>query len=121
LKTHPRGVFPWRRDTDKRDEHIRKLRAALLEAITELAFTQPGYADTLRAALDPEPIRCVACQAQLTELEEDIGHRCAQSTAQCAACEGTGYAPGCDPRDRERGDLWQCVICLGTGHDSNDE
>lgn len=33
----------------------------------------------------------------------------------CDACDGTGYAPNCGPRDRERGDMWDCWFCYGTG------
>lgn len=34
---------------------------------------------------------------------------------QCERCEGTGYAKHCTERDRERGDLWACIICNGKG------
>lgn len=34
---------------------------------------------------------------------------------ECPKCLGTGYAPCCGPRDRERGDLWACTECCGTG------
>lgn len=34
---------------------------------------------------------------------------------RCDLCEGTGYDPLCTERDRERGDLWACLRCFGTG------
>jgi len=37
------------------------------------------------------------------------------SDAKCEPCEGTGYAPNCVPGDRERGDLWACSYCNGSG------
>jgi len=103
--------------TGHTDERIRKLAARGLstESIAR-KIGRPGDVARVQRAL--ERVACAACGRDLGQAgtfwprHGDLCPEGCPKKQHCEVCDGTGIAPGCSKYDRERGDLWRCLVCL---------